>query len=118
MTYLVGPMAELTAIALGFLSLAATLITVAGLGWRKFRLLLDVRTVVLGEPERRVAGVLIPARPGIGERLEKIEKQVNPDSGNSLYDRVQYAVGVCEVTHREVARHVSSPLHAVHQEGE
>jgi hypothetical protein len=37
-----------------------------------------------GEPERDG----VPERPGVMRRLEKIEYQVFPNSGNSLFDRV------------------------------
>ncbi|GAB3224083.1 hypothetical protein GCM10027447_12320 [Glycomyces halotolerans] len=73
------------AAAIVALGAAATVLWKLGRG--VVRLLRQVRTFLEdwnGEPER--PGV--PARPGVLERLERLDAQVHPNSGSSLRDAV------------------------------
>lgn len=103
------------AAAVGTAGGAVTVLTGAALGGARLaRWLHDVHTAVMGEPERTVAGVTLPAVPGFGEhlnrqdaRLAAVEWQFNPDHGGSLrdaMDRVEAAV----------ALHVAAPADTAH----
>lgn len=81
------------------LGAAATVLWKLGRG--VVRLLRQVRTFLEdwnGEPER--PGV--PARPGVLERLERLDAQVHPNSGSSLRDAV-------DETRQLLRDHISDP---------
>jgi hypothetical protein len=67
-----------TLTAAGGIAAGATAMAAAG-GWlfRIGRGVSDIRAVVVGRPERRVMGMVVPAVDGIGSRLARIEGKLD-----------------------------------------
>lgn len=97
--------------AIGGVGAAAGAISGAVVGINRIgRRLHDVHTALVGEPERVVAGVTLPATPGIGERLARVEAQVYPNHGESMFDAVRRIENA-------VAVHVAAPISQAHPAG-
>lgn len=127
------------------LVVAATGVTVGGgiaALWRTSRRMQDIRTALLGEPGRDVAGVRIPPIPSIGERLTVlqqeqgrladeqgrladeqrdqgsrlavVEGECRPDGGGSMYDRITLTSQLVQEIRETTLRHVALPPERAH----